>query len=68
MSDSSLMIVIEVFPDTLVPASLVGLATKAAGLALSATVGGLVDTTARLPFVRWAIVCQKVSERLKDCG
>lgn len=52
--------VIQVLPDTLVPASLVGLCTKSVGLAFSGWVGGVVDTMPRLAFVRKAIVCQKV--------
>ena len=49
------------FPDTLVPVSLVGLCTKAVGLTFSGWVGGQVDVTPRLALVRRAIVCQKVS-------
>jgi len=59
--------VIQVFPDTLVPVSLVGLCTKAVGLTFSGWVGGQVDVTPRLAFVRRAIVGQKVS-LLKDLG
>jgi hypothetical protein len=50
-----------------VPVSLVGLCTKAVGLSFSGWVGGLVDVTPRLAFVRRAVVCQKVS-LLKDLG
>ena len=53
--------VVQIFPDTLVPVSLVGLCTKSVGLSFSGWVGGLVDVTPRLAFVRRAIVCQKVS-------
>jgi iron-regulated transporter 1 len=53
-----------VFKDTLVPASLVGFFTTGAGLVLSGYIGGKVDTTSRLGFVRCAIGCQKV--RLRD--
>jgi hypothetical protein len=52
--------VIQVLPDTLVPVSLVGLCTKAVGLTFSGWVGGQVDITPRLAFIRRAIVCQKV--------
>ena len=51
---------IEVFKDTLVPASLVGLIAKSVGLMLSGYIGGLVDKTPRLAFVRWAIGSEKV--------
>lgn len=52
--------VIEVYRDTLVPASLVGLFAKSTGLLLSGHIGGLVDSTPRLPFVRWALGVEKV--------
>lgn len=52
--------VIEIFKDTLVPASLVGFFTTASSLLLSGYVGGLVDTHSRLAFVRHAIASQKV--------
>lgn len=52
--------VIEVFKDTLVPASLVGLFTKLTGLLLSGYVGGLVDRVRRLRLVRLAIGAEKV--------
>ncbi|ORY33734.1 Ferroporti-1 [Naematelia encephala] len=53
------LFLIEVFRDTLVPASLVGLAAKAAGLLLSGHVGGLVDRLPRLTFVRSMIAGEK---------
>jgi len=52
--------VIEVYKDTLVPASLVGLFSKCTGLLLSGYIGGLVDRTPRLSFVRYAIGFEKV--------
>ena len=52
--------VIEVFKDTLVPASLVGLLTKLAGLVLSGYMGGLVDHYSRLPLIRSVIAAEKV--------
>jgi hypothetical protein len=52
--------VIEVFKDTLAPASLVGLFTKLTGLLLSGYVGGLVDRVRRLRLVRLAIGAEKV--------
>lgn len=52
-------IVIEVFRDTLIPASLVGLFSKSAGLLFSGYIGGLVDRVPRLTFVRWAISLEK---------
>lgn len=53
--------VIEVFKDTLVPASLVGLLTQLAGLVFSGYMGGLVDKYPRLPLVRATIGAEKVS-------
>lgn len=53
-------LVIEVFKDTLVPASLVGLLTKLAGLVFSGYMGGLVDKYPRLPLIRTAIGVEKV--------
>jgi hypothetical protein len=53
--------VIEVFRDTLVPASLVGLATKLTGLILSGHMGGLVDRYPRLQLIRCVIAAEKVS-------
>ena len=52
--------VIEVYRDTLVPASLVGLFSKLAGLLLSGYIGSLVDATPRLRFARLAIISEKV--------
>lgn len=52
--------VIEIFRDTLVPASLVGLFTKLVGLIFSGSVGGLVDSLPRLPLIRWSICAEKV--------
>lgn len=56
--------VIEVYRDTLVPASLVGLFSKLAGLLLSGHIGGLVDSTHRLRFVRIAIGSEKILNTL----
>lgn len=58
------LFLIEVFTDSLVPASLVGFGTKLAGLALSGSVGGLVDRYPRLWFVRRAIGAQKCLQAL----
>lgn len=58
--------VIEVFKDTLVPASLVGLLTKLAGLMFSGYMGGLVDKYPRLSLVRATIGAEKVSDALPD--
>lgn len=55
------MTVIEIFEDTLAPASLVGLMSKLVGLACSGHVGGLIDRTPRLKFVRALIAIHKVS-------
>ncbi|RSH91224.1 hypothetical protein EHS25_009523 [Saitozyma podzolica] len=56
---ASFLFLIEVFKDTLVPASLVGLFTKLTGLLLSGYVGGLVDRVRRLRLVRLAIGAEK---------
>jgi len=53
--------VITAFKDTLAPAALVGLAFTTCGVFLSGWVGGLVDRTKRLVFVRSVIGVQKVS-------
>lgn len=58
------LFLIEVFTDSLVPASLVGFGTKLAGLVLSGSVGGLVDRYPRLWFVRRAIAAQKCLQAL----
>ena len=55
---------IEVYKDTLVPASLVGLFSKFAGLLLSGYIGGLVDSTPRLRLVRVCISAEKVLNSL----
>jgi iron-regulated transporter 1 len=60
LAGADLRVVIEVYRDTLVPASLVGLFAKLTGLLLSGHIGGLVDSTPRLPFVRWALGVEKV--------
>lgn len=58
------LFLIEVFTDSLVPASLVGFGTKLAGLALSGSIGGLVDQHPRLWFIRRAILAQKCLQAL----
>lgn len=60
LAGADLRVVIEVYRDTLVPASLVGLFAKLTGLLLSGHIGGLVDSAPRLPFVRWALGVEKV--------
>ncbi|KAK1925025.1 Ferroporti-1 [Papiliotrema laurentii] len=56
---AAFLFLIEVYRDTLVPASLVGLFSKCAGLLFSGYIGGLVDTTPRLQLVRLAISAEK---------
>ena len=56
--------VIEVYRDTLIPASLVGLFSKLAGLVFSGHIGGLVDSTPRLRFVRLAVGSEKILNTL----
>ena len=51
--------VIEIFMDTLVPASLVGLFSTLAGLVFSGWIGDLVDRTARLRFVKQVVAVEK---------
>lgn len=63
-SGQLIMSVIEVFKDTLVPASLVGLMTKLAGLIFSGYMGGLVDHYPRLSLIRSIIAAEKVCEAL----
>lgn len=58
---------IEIFRDTLVTASLVGLVTKLAGLLFSGYMGGLVDALPRLSLIRWTICAEKVF-KLANCG
>lgn len=52
--------VVDIFPTTIVPASLVGLTTKLAGLVFANQMGGLVDIYPRLQLIRWTIAAQKV--------
>lgn len=58
---AAFLFLIEVYRDTLVPASLVGFCTQALGLSLSGYMGSLVDRIPRLSFVRRAIGAQKVT-------
>lgn len=58
------LFLIEVFTDSLVPASLVGFGTKLAGLVLSGSVGELVDRYPRLWLIRRAIAAQKFLQAL----
>lgn len=53
--------VVEIFKDTLAPASLVGLVSKLVGLACSGRIGGLIDRTPRIRFVRATIAIHEVS-------
>nr|XP_019003201.1 solute carrier family 40 (iron-regulated transporter), member 1 [Kwoniella mangroviensis CBS 8507]OCF66662.1 solute carrier family 40 (iron-regulated transporter), member 1 [Kwoniella mangroviensis CBS 8507] len=61
---ASFLFLIQVFPDTLIPASLAGLCSTACGLILSGYIGSLVDRVKRLPFVRTVICAQKVLQAL----
>ena len=51
---------VEIFTDTLAPASLVGIVTKVVGLTCSGYVGSLIDRTTRVRFVRGTIAVHKV--------
>lgn len=53
------LFLIEAFRDTLAPASLVGIIYTIVGLAFSGYIGGVVDRSSRLQFVRWNIALQK---------
>ncbi|WWC91485.1 uncharacterized protein L201_006431 [Kwoniella dendrophila CBS 6074] len=61
---ASFLFLVQIFPDTLVPASLTGLCSTACGLMFSSYIGGLVDQTHRLQFVRMTICSQKVIQAL----
>lgn len=56
-----LISVIEVYGETLVPMSLVGLFKTLAGMAFAGWIGDLVDVTPRLKFMQFAIGAEKVS-------
>ncbi|KAG8784481.1 hypothetical protein FRC12_018651 [Ceratobasidium sp. 428] len=51
---------IELFVGTLLPASLYGFVTTAAGILLSGAIGAQIDARARLPAIRTCIVTQKL--------
>ncbi|ORX37528.1 Ferroporti-1 [Kockovaella imperatae] len=57
---SCFLFLIEIFRDTLVPSSLVGLVSTLTGLSLSGWIGGLVDATDRLTFVKWIVGAEKI--------
>ncbi|KAL1411254.1 hypothetical protein Q8F55_002205 [Vanrija albida] len=57
---AAFLFLIEIFADTLVPSALVGLFTTLSGLFLSGYIGGLVDRTPRLRFLRRAIGAEKL--------
>ncbi|OWZ66836.1 hypothetical protein AYX14_00563 [Cryptococcus neoformans] len=54
------LFLIEVYADTLVPASLVGLFSTLSGFMFSGWVGGLVDRIPRLKFIRFTIGGEKI--------
>lgn len=54
------LFLIEVYANTLVPASLVGLFSTLSGLVFSGWVGGLVDRMPRLKFIRFTIGGEKI--------
>jgi iron-regulated transporter 1 len=58
---------IDVFPDTLLPASIYGFAIAATGAILSSWMGSLVDHTHQLSIVRWSVFGQKLSA-IALCG
>ncbi|KAK1924770.1 Ferroporti-1 [Papiliotrema laurentii] len=47
---ASYIFLVEIFTDTLAPASLVGIVTKVVGLTCSGYVGSLIDRTTRVRF------------------
>ncbi|KAK4048612.1 hypothetical protein OIO90_005782 [Microbotryomycetes sp. JL221] len=55
------VLLIVLFPDDLVPASIFGFVTTGAAVCLSGSVGQLVDTSPRLQFVRRCIIIQKAT-------
>lgn len=62
---ASPLILITIFPDTLLPASILGLGMTLSTLFLSSKVGAMIDDAKggrRLSFARYAVVVQKVSE------
>ncbi|WVQ93477.1 hypothetical protein IAU59_000551 [Kwoniella sp. CBS 9459] len=61
---ASFLFLIEIFPDTLIPASLAGLSSTGCGLIFSAYIGSSVDKSMRLPFVRTTIGIQKTVQAL----
>lgn len=56
------MPVVEIFKDSLAPASLVGLASKLVGLTCSGHIGGVIDRSSRIKFVRATIAVHKVDD------
>ncbi|WWC64337.1 uncharacterized protein I303_106947 [Kwoniella dejecticola CBS 10117] len=61
---ASFLFLIQIFPDTLVPASLAGLCSTGCGIVFSACIGALVDRLPRLPFIRTTIGVQKLVQAL----
>ncbi|PVG00035.1 hypothetical protein CPB86DRAFT_730384 [Serendipita vermifera] len=57
---ASYLYLIVLFPNSLIPASLLGFTVTVIGLAFSGRVGSLVDEHKRLPFVRRIITIQKI--------
>lgn len=55
------LFLVEVFPNTLIPASLFGFCTTAAGILFSGTVGAAIDKHPRMKVLRNAIIAQKTS-------
>ncbi len=55
---------VEVYKDTIAPASLVGLAYTTSGALFAGWVGGLVDRMTRMRFVRLVISLRKVSDSI----
>ncbi|WVF65846.1 hypothetical protein IAT40_000583 [Kwoniella sp. CBS 6097] len=61
---ASFLFLIQIFPDTLIPASLAGLCSTGCGLIFSGYIGSLVDRSMRLSFVRATIGIQKAVQAL----
>ena len=62
IQQARLTVVVELFKDTLAPASFVSLVTAGAGIMFSGKIGGIIDNVPRLTFVRSAVGAQKVTQ------
>eukprot|EP00672_Neobodo_designis_P015995 CAMPEP_0174841102 /NCGR_PEP_ID=MMETSP1114-20130205/9093_1 /TAXON_ID=312471 /ORGANISM="Neobodo designis, Strain CCAP 1951/1" /LENGTH=225 /DNA_ID=CAMNT_0016075275 /DNA_START=31 /DNA_END=704 /DNA_ORIENTATION=- len=58
---AAVVFLLEIFPDTLLPASLFGFCESASGIAFGASVGDFIDANDRLPVIRRSIAGQNVT-------